>query len=59
MHFLNIENVIKNYVERSLSKIDSYYSLKKAKKKKKDLVLFATNLTKNIPDPTKAKEYFE
>ena len=35
MHFLNIENVIKNYVERSLSKIDSYYSLKKAKKKKK------------------------
>ena len=53
------EFIFKNYYKRiGFTKRDSYHLLKKAQKKK-DLVLFATNLTKKIPDHTKAKEHYE
>ena len=62
---MNIKNAIKNYIERSwgiyiwkftkkdFTKKDSYYSLEKFLKR------FATNLTKKIRGPTKAKENYE
>ena len=44
------------YKKLGFTKKDSYYSMSKAKKY---LVLFTTNVMKQIPDPTKAKEYFK
>ena len=67
-YVLNIENNIKMnlkgpreftfefYYKQIGFTNDSYYLLKN---EKKCLVLFATNLTKKIPDPTKAKEQYE
>ena len=66
LYILNIEKIKKmtvkdlrlltfeNYYKRiDFTKKGSYYSLKKY------LILFAINLTKKIPDPTKCKEHHE
>ena len=50
------EFTFENYYKRTGFTNDSYYLLKNGKK---CLVLFATNLTKKIADPAKAKEQYE
>ena len=71
MYILNIASLLKKmtvnelrdfvfenyYRQIGFSKENSYY-LMKHQKKKKDLQLFVTKLTEEIPDPTNAKECY-
>ena len=70
MYILNIASTIKKmtvnelrnfffekyYKRITFSKENSYHSMEH--QKGKDLQLFATKVTKNVPDPSNAKEYY-
>ena len=52
------ENLFENHCKRTgFSKEISYYSMKRLKKKKKDLLLLANKLIEHICDPRNAKEH--
>ena len=53
------EFIFENYYKRiRFSKENSYYSMKRLKKKK-DLLLLVNKLIEKIPDPPNAKEYYQ
>ena len=50
--------IFENYYKRiGFSKEDSYYSMKRLKKK--DLLLLANKLIEKVPDPRNAKEHYQ
>ena len=52
--------IFENYYKRiRFSKRSSYYSMKRLKKKKKDLLSLANKLIENIPDPCNVKEHYQ
>ena len=54
---MKVNEINESYYERiGFIKESSYYSMKRLKRK--DLLLLATNLIEEIPDPRNAKKYF-